>query len=259
MDRFFYWVGELSNTEIIGYATVLCVIMLFIPVSEVFFKLMKKVIFMKRMKINYFSYQFYPVEVSIEKNGENIRISAEQPDFLIENTKVKLFWKVEGALSVSLYPKHGKVKGNMAEVIVNRNHREFSLIVKGLFSRQRIDLVIPIEKIKTIETKEISETDILTQVSDVKSYSFSNEEMNNMAYTEQLPNNLRYSENKTSNISFGKLPYHISKPLIFQNAENLMRAKKELTTRTFSGKIMKQYSFSTRKYNKVNQFNNPNS
>lgn len=259
MERFFNWLGSLSNTEIIGYSFLVCGIMLFIPFSETFFKLTKKMVFMRRMSVKHFSYQFYPIEIIVENDGASVTEIIDTPDFVLENSKILLYWEVEGALSVSLFPKYGKVKGNMAEIIVNRNYREFSLVVKGLFSREKIDIVVPLEKIKTRDTKEFSETDVFTQVPNVKSHSFSEGEIKNMNYTEQLPTNFRYSGNTTVNISFGSLPCHISRFIIYKQSDNLSNEKKELTTLTQSSKIMKQYSFSTKKYNKVNQFNNPNS
>jgi hypothetical protein len=249
MEKLFNWFGTLSNTEIIGYSFLVCGIMLFIPYSETFFKLTKKMVFMRRMSVKHFSYQFYPIEIIIENDGASVTKMIDTPDFVLENSKILLYWEVEGSLSVSLYPKHGKVKGNLAEVIVNRNHREFSLVVKGLFSRERIDINIPLEKIKTIETKEISETDIITQVPLVKSFSFSEGEVINNVLTQNTPLNL----------SFAKLPIRFTKNLSYQEPEILSKEKIEFKNSIESGKIMKHYSFSTKKYNKVNQFNNPNS
>jgi hypothetical protein len=259
MEILFNWIGTLSQTEIVSYSILVCGLMLFIPIAQTFLKLIKKLVFMKRMSIKYFSHQFYPIELVLEKNGKNINKIIETPDFVIEGSKVLLHWEVEGALSVSLYPKHGKIKGNMAEVIINRNNHTFVLVVKGLFSREKVSVSIPLDKIKTLVSESISTAKILSESPLMVDIGITQNETLNKTFTKTLSKETKYTKNVSANYPFIKLPYYFASKLVHREAEELFPFKVILRDKLERNKILKCYTFSTKKYNQINQFKNQNS
>jgi hypothetical protein len=256
MQKFYSWIGGLTNTEIIWFSILVCGFMLFIPLADTFFKLIKKLVFMKRMSVKFFSYQFYPIELTIEKDGKRVKELIETPDFVIEGSKVLLYWEVEGALSTSLYPRYGKVKGNFSEVIVNRKFHEFQLIVKGLFSKETITISIPLDKIKTLETEIISDKTIYTEVPLIDSYGFTEGDQLNKSFTSDLNRWSNCNQNVVSNLSFVRLPFRFTKELTYIDNGPFLSEKLNLKKLISENKIMKQYTFSTKKYNQVNNLKN---
>jgi len=256
MQKFFSWIAGLTNTEIIGFSILVCGFMLFIPLSETFFKLIKKLVFMKRMTVKSFSYQFYPIELITEKDGKSIKEFIETPEFVIEGSKVLLYWEVEGALSIGLYPRYGKVKGNFSEVIVNRNFHEFQLISKGLFSKETISISIPLDKIKTLETKMISDSKIFSEVPFIESYSFTEGDHLNKKFSQDLNFCSIFNKNVVSNRSFVRLSNRFTKDLTYIVNGNVLSEKLILNKQISENKILKKYTFSTNKYNQVNKLKN---
>jgi hypothetical protein len=254
MENFFKWLALLTPTEAVCYAILVCGVMLFIPFSDIFFKLIKKVVLMRRMSVHFFSYQFYPVEMLVSKDGKNVRQVFEKPNFVLDGGKVLLYWKVEGALSVSLYPRYGKVNGNMAEVMVSSNNREFQLRVKGLFSTKIVSLSIPEACIKQLETKELSAAHFLTNVPLVKSYAFTENVFSNEQFTLGRISSFGLSSTATGNVELSKIPLGFTRRLTYRFAEKLKSKKTNVQLRIESNLLTKVYSFSTKKYNQVNIF-----
>jgi hypothetical protein len=257
MEMFFKWLSDLSNAEIVSYSVLICILMIFIPFAETFFKIGRKLVFMKRMSIKHFSYQFYPIEFVINEDDKSILQVIETPDFVIEGGKVLLHWEIDGALSVSLYPKYGKVKGNAAEVVVSRNYREFHLIAKGLLSRKKITISIPHEKIKKLETDAICNFKLFSEIALVDSHPFSEGVPHNHRFTENLLKIKGFNQLVFTNHPFTTMPHNFTHNLLYRNADVLSNKKKQLKERVELNKTMKIYTFSTKKYNQVNQFNNP--
>ena len=128
MGSFFSWIASLTNQEAIGYASLLLIIMLLIPLYQKISLLFLKLIRLRRMKINHFSYSFNPHHfIGNDKNGKAMYVKDDAPQFVLEGGKVTLIWIVEGALSIRFQSKKLNIRSNSAEVIVNKNNRKFVL------------------------------------------------------------------------------------------------------------------------------------
>lgn len=251
MEALINWMESLNPSEAIRYAILLAGIMIFIPLSDTISKLIKKLVSMKKMKIVQFGYSFSVKDLEIPDTSEDVVVNRNSADFVIEGGKALLFWKVEGALSVRVYPKIGKVSGNLAEVLVTRQNRSFTLEARGLFSRERMTLSIPESKIKTLETGEISKKKVQTEVTKVKSLPFTKRQISNRTMkAKQLFNRRVFLGSKSRGWSMN-----------YQLPKRLIQLKINLSEFIQKSKILKTYSFSTKKYNsliQVKPFNSKN-
>ena len=243
MEQLFQWMASLTNAEAIGYASLVCFIMLFIPFASVFFKICKKVVLWQKLDVKHFGYSFYPDKIETIDKENSAVLKNESPDFVIEGSKIMLHWIAEGALWVKLYPGIGKVNGNAAELVAHRNRRHFTLEARGVFSKKQLQLEIPLDKIKLLDVTELSEAKITTQIKQVKSFAFSESVLLNNYFTKSMP----------SNFLLSKLRMHYTSNLNYKIADNLVENKVNTKQRIESQKLVKQYNFSTSKYNKVYQ------
>ena len=232
MEELFKWMASLTKAEAIGYAVLVCLTMLCIPYAALIFKICKKIVLWQKLDIGHFGYTFYPDNIERINNEKSVVLKHESPEFVIEGSKIMLHWIVEGALWVKLYPGVGKVNGNAAELLIHRNRRHFTLEARGVFSKKQLHLEIPLDKIKLLNATELSAAKITTQVTLVKSFAFTESVILNNPFTESIP----YTS---------KLTYHMPESLSTSKANT----KKIIETQ----KIVKQYTFSTRKYNSINQ------
>jgi hypothetical protein len=242
MEQLFYWLATLNKVEAICLFCLVCILMLFIPYASLFIKICKKIVFWKKLKLSRFEYTFC-TNIYEQLDNNSTFFKNKKNDFIIEGGKLKLHWIVEGALWVKVYPEIGKVQGNTLELLIHRNNRHFTLEAKGIFSKKKLHLEIPLEKIKTLETTQLSDTKISTKVKEAKSFVF----------TESILVNTNFTNYKLTNISFSKLPMHFSGILNYRIPEKLIVDK--LLTEKFlkPNNILKQYTFNSNKYNSINQ------
>jgi len=239
MGNFFNWIASLSKQEAIGYASLLLIIMLLIPLYQKISLLFIKLIRFRRMKINHFSYSFNPYHfIGNDKNGKAMYVKDDAPQFVLEGGKVTLIWIVEGALSIRFQSKKLNIKSNSAEVIVNKNNRKFVLEAKGLFSKSKVEIEIPLEKIKILETTPISETNFESGIKNVQATHF----------TETGYETLNFTKSLHVNKSFVSLPLHITSSLNFIEPENVIIKKKKINEIIAKNNIVKYYNFSTSRY-----------
>ena len=244
MEQIFQWMASLTKAEAIGYASLVCFIMLFIPYASVVFKICKKIVLWKKLDVKHFGYSFYPDKIETIDKENSAVLKNEFPDFVIEGSKIMLHWLIDGALWVKLYPVIGKVNGNAAEIIINRNRRHFTLEARGIFSKKTLQVEISLDKIKTLEVTELYDTKVITHVKKVKSFSFSDSSLSNKFFTK--------SEIKTNYLT--KLPMHFTSGLNYVLPDNLTENKNKTKQRIETQAMLKKYSFSTKKYNSVYQF-----
>ncbi len=233
MEFFFKWISTLSQAEQIGYASAVAFIMFFIPFSPVFFKACKKIVLWRKMSVSVFNYKSFSLINELEK---------KEIDFVIEGGKVLLYWEVEGAICVKLYPKIGKVSGNSASVIVTKENRHFVLEARGIFSKKQLSLEIPLDKIKSLETKELSDAEVYTRVKNIKSFP----------YTESTTLNNQFTKSFSLNKPLTKLRMHFTSDLNYKLSDKLNYRKKQVKKDVEEQSLLKIYNFSTKKYNKIN-------
>lgn len=243
MKQLFEWMSNLTNTQAIAYGVFVCLIMLLIPYLSIFFKIGKKIVLWQKLKVSHFGYTNCPSTLGTIRNKNTADLTYEIPEFIIEGSKIRLYWEVEGALWVKINPRIGKVKGNVAELILLRNNRSFTLEARGIFSKKQLFLKIPLEKIKVLNISEISDFQLTTRINYVKSFDFSNAVSLVKSFT------------KTISISF--LSNHLVKFITikfnYQSPNDVIEFKKKLNLRIESRTITKQHAFSTQKYNTINK------
>lgn len=259
MFGFFEHLGSLTALQVAGYAFVVCAIMIAIPFAEVIRKLVLKLVYLRRMSIGHFSYQFKPVELIQERDSERIVDVYEHPDFVIEGSTVLLHWSVSGELSVFLDPLGGKVKGNFAEVVVDRTRRRFQLTVRGLFSKEVATIEIPLYKIKAIETNSLSNTKTVSNLRQVGSFGFTRVSMVHQLLKKEIPTILIGKKNSVACKPMKLVPMALEGGKFYRSPDKNQMLKGALETKINERRILKSYKFSTAKYNKVNGFNSPRS
>jgi hypothetical protein len=243
MVQLYQWMASLNKTEVIGYFSLVCFIMLFIPNALVFFKICKKIVLWQKLNVSHFGYTFYPDSIERSDTENAADFKNESPEFVIEASKIMLYWIVEGALWVKLYPGIGKINGNAAELVISRNRRHFTLEARGLFSKKKLQLEIPLDKIKTLDVTKLSDALITSQVNQVKSFAFSDSRALNIPFTKHVP----------TNIYFSKLRMHFTSNLSYTLPKSFFKEKSNTNHIIESQKMVKKYTFSTKKYNSVNQ------
>jgi len=197
--------------------------MILIPYHSVLLKFLKKIFLLKRLKIHHFNYSIIKISENDFNNSQKKYFN--NPDFIIEGSKLYFYWKVEGELWIKIKPKIGIVKGNTTEIIITKNNRIFILEAIGIFSKKQIEIEIPISIIKTLNTKELYKNKVVTKLSD--KYLSSSKNLNLISF----------SKNNTSNLALIKMTY------LNRHKSNSYIEKQD---------IVKNYSFSTKKYNSIN-------
>lgn len=236
---FFSWIASLSKEEGIGYASLLVIIMLLIPMYQKILLLFIKLIHLRRMKINHFSYSFNSHHlIGNDISGNAMYVKDDAPEFVIDGGKVTLIWIVESALSIRLQSKKLDIKSNSAEVIVNINNRKFVLEAKGLFSKSRVEIEIPLEKIMILEKTPISETIFESGIKNIKVTHYTETEYEKTKFTKSLH----------FNKSFVSLQEHITSSLNFIQPECVISKKKKINELLSNNNIVKYYNFSTSRY-----------
>lgn len=236
METIFNWLFSLSEEHKLWLFSSLCLILVLTPYFSILYSFIKKIICWRKLKIYHFNYSFSKFDEKKFSTNQNFAINNDE--FIVEGSKIFLFWKVKGALWIKLVPHIGKVKGNAAELIITRNNRKLILEAKGIFSKKQIEIEIPIHKIKTLETKVLSKTQVKSEIKN--KYSF------NSKYYRTRIFSINYLNYITSNINLKFNRNHISSSVSLNSftKSNLYFDKQKIVT---------SFTFSTKKYNSINQ------
>ena len=242
MIQLFEWMSNLTNTQAIAYGVFVCLIMLLIPYLSIFIKIGKKIVLWQKLKVSHFGYTNSPLTINKNSNKNVVDLTYEIPEFIIEGSKIRLHWEVEGALWVKISPSIGKVKGNVAELILFRNNRSFTLEARGIFSKKQLYLEIPLEKIKVLNVSEISDFQLTTRINHIKTVDFSNAVSLVKSFTKTITTTFLSNHfDKFTTIRFN-----------YQSPNDVIETKNKLNSRLESRTITKQYAFSSEKYNAIN-------
>jgi hypothetical protein len=230
MEELINWLNTKDLNDLLQIGLIVAFIMFIIPYLSQLEKLFFKIIRWQRLDVIKYGYHFL-----ISDNLES--------DFVIEGGKVLLFWEIKGALSIKIYPHIGSVTGDSAELIVHRNRRKFEIHASGLFQRKILKIEIPHDKIKVLETREISETKAHSLVKDVQATPFTVASNNAFSFTG--------SPAISERINHMKGP--MTSKLNFELPSSFQTVKEKLNERIKTHKFLKIYSFSTLKYKSVFQ------
>lgn len=152
METLISWFQSLDDLTILTLVISCLLVLGLIPFHRELVKMWFILTRNEKLKILYFNYGVLPINIDqykIEKIDNQLII----PDEIIEGSTIYLYWKVEGFLSLKLYPGNRNVSSDITRVNVTRENRIFTLVARGLFKKQLAQIVIPSEKIKVIQSR----------------------------------------------------------------------------------------------------------
>jgi hypothetical protein len=242
MAEFFKWIASLTLLEGMLYFLLAAVILAIIPYYNIITKYLKHFVYKKELKINFFSYQTITEHfIGVDDENQPIYIRTEAEEILIHNTKAIFFWSVDGAKKIDLLPVQENIKGNSAEIILDYNVLQYSIVAHG-YSGEKItaEINLSLDKFYKIETTPISRSQ-LRSLPKVNSYPYTrNNKLRMREYGKIILPTIH-----TNTIEINQRISNNSKKLdvLVSNAK-LRNQYKKLASST----IMKSYTFSTAKY-----------
>ena len=247
MEIFFTYLASLDTQVGIKYFILLCLVLGLFPYYEIIFKYAKQLIFKKDLKIINFSYStgtsLYTGN-DIIKNNSNVLNDSDK--LLIINSKLNFVWEVEGASKIDLVPIGKKLKGNSASVIVDSNIKKYTLVAFG-FKGEKVEAVIDFsnEIFYAIKTNPIaSNAKIIRNTPLIQAQKISKSKIYTFKQTQTTTNILKnWFRNRLYEIKTDKI-----------NANYFIKTntnKNKLNDTISKRKILKSYTFSTKKYQSI--------
>ncbi len=246
METLFSYLASLESVELVIYFTLLSLILAVFPFSEIIIKNLKNFVSPTELEILYFNYQTRKIENLIEISGELIMPQSSH-NVLLNGSTIHFIWKVKGALKIDLLPIGENLKGNASSDIINNNNKKYTLVAHG-FNGKKIESVIDLsqEIFYSIKTNPLaSNQKIIRTTPKIGSTKFSNSNALNYKLTGTKSHKL-ISWLRTNLLDIKTTPI---------NAAYFVKKgskKTRLTNSISSGKILKSYTFSTKKYQSLN-------
>lgn len=245
MEKLFSYLATLETAELVIYFTLFAVILAVFPYSEIIKKYLKHFVSPTELEVVYFNYHTQKIDYKDEITELKLPQSAQ--NVLINGRIINFIWKVKGAKKIDLLPIGENLKGNASADIINENKKKYTLVAHG-FNGQKIESVLDLsqEIFYSIKTNPLaSNQKIIRATPKIGSAKFSNSKTLNYKLTETKAHKLiswlrtNFYDIKTRKISIERL--------IKMSPE-----KTNLTNSISSGKIVKSYTFSTKKYQPLN-------
>ena len=256
MESLFEWMAGLGTTEGIKYFSILAVILLVIPYSDYLLSYLKLIIFKKEFVIHFFEYSVdQNVYAGKDKLGNDIFIDLPNDDILLIGSKIKVYWKVEGALKIDIHPIGKGLKGNCAEILIDPKITNYTLTAYGIWGKKlSAEILIPTEKLYKLDTTKISSTSIhlIRPVPVIEIVKLTKESILTNTYSKGMIKKMNHwfrtylFKPNTSKIKLDNLVHASSN-------------RKKLYKNIDDARLIKGYTFSTKKYqtnNLSNQTNN---
>lgn len=246
MEALFSYLGSLETADLVIYFILLSLILSVFPFSKIIVKYLRNFVSPTKLEILYFNYHTLKIENLIEISGELIMPQSSQ-NVLLNGSIIHFIWKVKGALKIDLLPIAENLKGNASADIINSNKKKYTLVAYG-FNGKKIESVIDLsqEIFYSIKTTPLaSNQKIIRSAPKIGSTKFSNSKALNHKLTESKTHKLIYWL-RTSLLAIKTNPI---------NAAYFVKtsSKKTILTNSISrGKILKSYTFSTKKYQSLN-------
>lgn len=163
MIEFFKWITTLSSWEAWSLFGLLCIIMSIIPL----YPLIKRIIIIKlnneREEIKDFSWRFSPDKLMTLLDDKGYYIKSGDNNFLLNGSKIILNWNVTGAYRVDIEGLGKWIKGNTANVIVNKENKSFVIIAYTLKGKLTKKINIDPSLIKDLKTFNLSKENHFNQ------------------------------------------------------------------------------------------------
>lgn len=234
MEILFSYLANLETAELVICFTFLSLILAVFPFSEVIIKYLKHFVSPTELEVIYFNYHTQKIE-NINKISGKLIMPKNTQNVLINGSIINFIWKVKGAVKIDLLPIGENLKGNASADIINSNKKKYTLVAHG-FNGKKIESVIDFsqEIFYSIKTNPLaSNQKIIRTTPKIGSTKFSNSKALNCKLTETKPHKL------ISWLRISLLDIKITK-------------KTNLTNSISRGKILKCYTFSTKKYQSLN-------
>ena len=248
LESLFNYLASLGVEEGIKYFILLCILLTLLPYYETIIKYGKQIVLRENLEIVYFKYSTAPyVCIGKDSNGKELYASNNSDNLLINNSVLNFVWEVKGALKVDLLPVSKKVKGNAASIIIDSNIKKYALVAHG-FKGEKIESIIDFsdEVFYTIQTNPIaSNQKVIRNFPSIHSNKFHRTSVLNFNLTKtgltKLKNwsrtHLHKVETKNINTDF----------VVHTNSR-----RTAINNKIEKAKIMKSYTFSTKKYQSLN-------
>ena len=247
MEHLFEFLASFDQQEAIIYFVFLCLVLALFPYYEIIHKYLKHFIVNKELKIISFNYSTTQNQLKsnkIEPDDFNLKNSN---NLLICNSIIHFVWEVQGARKVDLFPIKQNIKGNAASLIINEHIKKYELIVYG-FNGESIVSTIDLtnEIFYHVETNPIaSNQKIVRPNPQINSLPLSKSSFTTFDKTKlRLRNVVNFKRYLLNNINIKTID---SNYFIENNSKNII-----ITNHLEKGKILKSYTFSTKKYNSIN-------
>ncbi len=252
MESLFKWMSEMGTAEGMKYFLIIASILALIPYTEIIIKYLRQIVLRKKFEIHFFEYS---VEQNIyagkDENGNDIYLDLPNDDIFISGTKLKIYWKVDGAYRIDINPVGVKLKGNAAEVLIDPNVTKYTLTAHGFWGKKlTAEINIPVDKIYIIDTTPISE--------------YSNNIIRTAPKVSVMPTTeaniivQKYTQGKLFKMN-DWLRTHLLKPanskIVTDKLIHANMNRKKLYKNLDDSRLMKSYTFSTKKYQKIDLSN----
>jgi hypothetical protein len=248
LESFFNFLASLSLEEGIKYFILLCLILAVLPYYEIILKYAKQIVLRDNLEILYFKYSTAPyVFIGKDSDGKELYASNDSDNLLITNTILNFVWEVKGALYIDLLPVGKKLKGNSSSVIINSDIKKYTLVAHG-FRGEKIESIIDFsnEVFYSLQTNPIaSNQKIIRSFPSINSNKFHKNPILNFNLTKtrltKLKNWSRTHLHKVETININ------TDFVVHTNSR-----RTNINNQIEKAKIMKSYTFSTKKYQSLN-------
>jgi hypothetical protein len=248
MLELFKWMSELSLFEGIKLFILIAILLASIPYFNIITAFYKHIILKKKLEIHFFEYST-DQNIYLGKNevGDEIFIDLPEDDILIIGTKLKLYWNISGAYRIDLLPIGENIKGNSAHIIINDKITHFTLVAYGFFGKKvETHLEIPLDKLYLLDTTHISSYSdkIIRNAPLVNSSLITKKSI--------LTKNLsQIDTNKLNDWHRVRLPKVCHIDFQIDSLISVNDKKKLLHNSLEQSRLLKSYTFSTKKYQTI--------
>jgi hypothetical protein len=250
MESIFKWMSDLGTAEGMKYFFILAAVLALIPYSQIISKFLKQIVLKKKFQIHFFEYSIdQNIYVGEDEKGRAIYLDLPEDDIFINGTKLKLYWKIDGAYRIDIHPVGKKLKGNCAEVLINANASKYVLTAYGFWNKKLFaEIELPTDKIYHLDTTKIS-----TYSNHIIRH---NPRINTLPITESLISTKSYSQKglkKMNNWLRLNLMKATNASINTQKLVHANETRKKLYENLDDARLIKGYTFSTKKYQNLNQ------
>lgn len=248
MESLFNFLASLSFEEGIKYFVLLCLVLGLLPYYEVIIKYGRQIVLRENLEIVYFKYSTAPyICIGKDSNGCELYVSNTAENLLINNSVLNFVWEVKGALKVDLLPFSKNMKGNASSVIINSQIKKYTLVAYG-FKGEKIESVIDLsnEVFYSLQTNPLaSNQKVIRDFPTIHSNKFHKTSILNYNLTKIRMNSLKnWFRTHLHNLD--------TKTIKTDFVVHTNPRRKNINRHIEKAKIMKTYTFSTKKYQSLN-------